>query len=132
MFKHALVYAALVGGPCLGLVWVLHLGASLTAAPRVGGAWALSRPACLGHEELRIEQSGRYLRLETPGAWAHVEPDGRLRARFELRSGPCAGPTANLTARPDSDRRRLDGTVRVEGCGACDGSVPLVAERLLD
>ncbi len=125
LLRSAALYVVLVGLPFAGLLIILHQGKALVPPPTIGGEWTLpsgvEQLSCLGLDTanaMRIEQSGRYLRVHVGGAVT----EGRIHedlisAQFQSPSGHCAGLGATLEASKVEDRLVI--TLRAPDCNAC-------------
>jgi len=128
--RSLVVYLALVGLPLAGLSGVLRVGAKLTAPWVVGGAYRLSEgnERCLGlssDESLRVEQSGRYLRISAGRASASaILEHERIHAVLTPVAGPCRGQRVVLEARVASATTDLSAPAHLTGVLEAQACVP--------
>ncbi|HVC18936.1 MAG TPA: hypothetical protein VNE16_02585 [Vicinamibacterales bacterium] len=142
-------YLVMVGVPVIGILIVLELGRSLTAAPAIAGRWQIEPAAplhrlaaCLSGGTpadlvLSISQSGQYLagRLGRADASAGMALEGTLRARTVSLTAAapadgCSGPLVlSATIVGDGAGRRLQGALHERACPRC-GKVPITARRV--
>ena len=143
-------YLVMVGVPVIGILIVLELGRSLTAAPAIAGRWQIEPgaplsglAACLAggtpaaDPVLTISQSGQYLagRLGGADAGRGTALEGTLHARMLSLTAAapargCPGPLVlRATIVDDGAARRLHGTLHVRACPRC-GKVPISARRM--
>jgi len=136
MLKSVALYVLLVGLPLCGLFAILDWGQSLEPPRAVAGDWRLTsdEPAScdpLGAGAvLRVEQSGRFLRVRLDDGPAHPAGlDGQsVRTRVRVRAGDCSGHEATIHAVLSDDDQALVGSVEAHGCRACPMS-EIVARR---
>lgn len=123
-------YVGLVGVPAIGVAGVVHRGPLETPPSHVAGDWTLAEDdTCMGEQALRLEQSGRFLRV-VDGGEDEIGAVALDRVRFVVRTdgGPCAGRHATFDGRAEADGL-LRGVIEVVGCSSCTSPISVVGRR---